>query len=76
METSEPEEQGKNKFEGILLFFQWVKIDIQKFKVLKTSALWVVGDTFPPNFGPKKVKNGILTHDSKNYLKRRFQNTP
>ena len=57
-------------------FFQWVKIGIQKFKVLKMSALWVVGDTFSPNFGPNKVKNGILIHNSKNYLKRRFQNTP
>ena len=57
-------------------FFQWVKIEIQKLKVLKISALWVVGDTFFPNFGPKKVKNGILTHNSKNYLKRGFQNTP
>ena len=37
-------------------FFQWVKIKIQKFKVLKMSALWVVGDTFFPNFGPKKEK--------------------
>ena len=54
----------------------WVKIEIHKFKVLKMSELWVVGDTFFPNFGSKKVKNGILTLNSKNYLKRQFQNTP
>jgi len=57
-------------------FFQWVKIEIQKLKVVKMSALWVVLNLFFPNFGPKKVKNGILTQISKNYLKRRFQNTP
>ena len=55
METTEPEDQGQHKFDGIY-FFQWVKIEIQNFKVLKMSALWEVGDTFFPNFGPQKIK--------------------
>ena len=57
-------------------FFQWVQIEIQKYKVLKMSAMWVVGNTFFLNFCPKKIQDCILTHNSKNYMKRQFQNTP
>ena len=40
---------------GVLLF-QWVKIEIQKCKVVEMSVLRVVLDTFFPNLVQKKFK--------------------